>query len=52
MEFLGGLLPVGNEPIATAVRGYLPTIKSAGGIVVLIVAGLIGWGLARRIWTA
>lgn len=52
IDFLGGLLPTGNEPIATALRGYLPTVKSVGGIVVLVVAGLLGWGFGRRIWTA
>ncbi len=52
IDFLGGLLPAGNEPIAMALRGYLPTVKSVGGIVVLVVAGLLGWGFGRRIWTA
>ena len=31
LDFLGGLLPTGNEPIAQALRGYLPTVKSVGG---------------------
>ncbi len=51
LDFLGGLLPAGDEPIAQTLRGYLPTVKSAGGVIVLIVAGLLGWSFGRRIWT-
>ena len=43
-------LPEGNEPIAVALRGWLPAVKSAGMIIVLVVAGFIGWAGGRKIW--
>ncbi len=52
IDFLGGVLPTGDEPIAVALRGYLPTVKSAGTIIVLMIFGILGWSFGRRIWTA
>ena len=50
IDSLGKLLPAGEEPIATALRGWLPTIRSAGTVIVLVVACILGLGLGRRIW--
>jgi hypothetical protein len=52
IALLSSALPDGNEPIATALRGWLPAVKSAGSLIVLVVAAILGWGFGRRIWEA
>lgn len=49
---LGLALPAegAKEPIATALRGWLPTVRSAGAVIVLLIACILGWGYGKKIW--
>jgi len=50
VNLLAALLPDGNEPIAAGLKGWLPTVRSVGTIVVLVVAALLGWTYGKKIW--